>query len=179
MPNHNVSADIADAWGLPTVLAQTTGTNPASPLMMGSGPEAGATGTATPGTPGTAAPASGTPSGQPGGLGPIIWLLPLVFLFIILMSGGAQRKEKKRMAALMSQLKKQDRVLTIGGIIGTVVEVRDDEIVLKIDENSNTRVRFTKNAIQQVLKASEASLTSSGNEPKIEVRAGKGEKATV
>ena len=83
------------------------------------------------------------------------------------------------MQQLLSSLKKQDRVLTIGGLIGTVVEVRDDEVVLKIDENANTRARFTKNAIQQVLKSSDGPATSGNAEPKVEVRAGKGERATV
>jgi preprotein translocase subunit YajC len=114
-------------------------------------------------------------------LGPIIWLLPLLLLFFIFMTGSTQRREKKRMAQLMSNLKKQDKVLTIGGIIGTVAEIRDDEIVLKVDENSNTRMRFTRNAIQQVLKASDVAQLTPGNpvDPKIEVKAGKGERATV
>ena len=98
------------------------------------------------------------------------------------MMGGPQRKEKKRQAQLMANLRKQDKVLTIGGLIGTVVDIRDDEIVLKVDENANTRVRFTRSAIQQILKPGEgpvAAASSNGSEPKIEVRAGKGEKATV
>ena len=36
---------------------------------------------------------------------------------------------------------------TIGGIYGTVVDVRDDEIVLKIDESNNTKMKISPNAI--------------------------------
>jgi preprotein translocase subunit YajC len=182
MPNDLVSVTLDSAWTFPAPLATLAQSTPASPLATGSGPEAGSTTTTTPGTPSTGAPAGGGagPS-QPQGLGPIIWLLPLLLLFFIFMSGGAQRKEKKRMAKLLSDLKKQDRVLTIGGMIGTVVEVRDDEVVLKIDENANTRARFTKNAIQQVLRSSDASPAASTlpSETKVEVKAGRGDKATV
>jgi preprotein translocase subunit YajC len=133
---------------------------------------------AAPAQPGTVATPGTTPTGgpPPSGGSPLFMLLPLVLIMVLLMvmSGGAQRREKKRLAALIAALKKNDRVLTIGGIIGTVYEVRDDEVVLKVDENSNTRVRFTKNAIQQVLKPAEGPAnTAVDQQPQIEVRTGK------
>ena len=54
----------------------------------------------------------------------------------------------------MSAIKKHDRVQTIGGVIGAIVEVKPDEVVLKVDESSNTRITFARSAIQQVLAAS-------------------------
>jgi preprotein translocase subunit YajC len=42
-------------------------------------------------------------------------------------------------------------VQTIGGIIGTVVESRENEVVLKVDETSNTKIKFSRNAIHRVL----------------------------
>jgi len=146
--------------------------------VLGSGPETAATaGGGVVGAP------TGTPAAPPSGSGLGIFLLPIAVLILFtFMMGGTQRKEKKRMAALMANLKKHDKVLTIGGMIGTVVDIRDDEVVLKIDENANTRVRFTRNAIQQIVKASDgpaASSADNGHEPKIEVRAGKAERAAV
>jgi preprotein translocase subunit YajC len=47
--------------------------------------------------------------------------------------------------------KKQQEVRTIGGILGTVLDVRDDEIVLKIDESTNTKMRVSPQAIATVL----------------------------
>ena len=44
-------------------------------------------------------------------------------------------------------LKKNDRVRTIGGIIGTVVDIKGDEITLKVDESNNTKIRVAKDAI--------------------------------
>ena len=75
-------------------------------------------------------------------------LIIVVFWFLIM---GGQRREKKKRAQMLQQLKKNDKVVTIGGIMGTVVEIRDNEVVLKVDESSNTRMRFSRNAIQGVV----------------------------
>jgi preprotein translocase subunit YajC len=52
---------------------------------------------------------------------------------------------------MLNSLQKNTRIRTIGGIIGTVVDVRDDEIILKIDESNNTKIRVLRNAISTVL----------------------------
>lgn len=96
-----------------------------------------------------AAPATGS---APPGAGSMIIPLVLAMLVIMVMStmmGG--RKEKKKRAELMSSLKKNDRVQTIGGIIGSVAEVRKDEVVLRVDESSNVRIRFAKSAISGIV----------------------------
>jgi preprotein translocase subunit YajC len=89
--------------------------------------------------------------GGGGGLGSmwLIFLLVLVVMWVFLI--GGQRKEKKKRAALLAALAKGDRVQTVGGILGTVVEVRDDEVIVKVDENTNARMRFSRSAIQSVL----------------------------
>ncbi len=80
-------------------------------------------------------------------------MLPLMLVFVVLMifTMGSGRKEKKRKAAMLVSLQKNAKVQTAGGIMGTVVEVRDDEVVVKVDESSNTRMRFAKSAISTVL----------------------------
>jgi preprotein translocase subunit YajC len=62
-----------------------------------------------------------------------------------------QRREKKRRAQMLDALKKGDRIQTIGGILGTVVEVREQEVVIKVDENNNTKLHFARAAIQTIL----------------------------
>ena len=64
---------------------------------------------------------------------------------------GGQRKEKKKREAIISAVKKGDRVQTIGGIVGVVSDVRDNEVVVKVDNNTNTRITFAKSAVQTVL----------------------------
>ena len=48
---------------------------------------------------------------------------------------------------MVQTLAKNDKVRTIGGIIGTVVDVKGDEVVLKIDESNNTKIRLSASAI--------------------------------
>ncbi len=107
-------------------------------------------------------------------------MIPLLFVMVavmMLMTTLSGRKEKKKRKALMESLGKGDKVLTIGGQIGVVDSVRDAEVVLRIDENSNAKARFTKASIQQVLESAGkgASEADSGSNGTIEVKT-KGEK---
>jgi preprotein translocase subunit YajC len=98
---------------------------------------------------------SGTPVGPPppaGGGFPIMLVLLVPLGLIILMQVMSSKKDRRRRADLLSSIKKHDRVQTSGGIIGTIVEIRDEDVLLKVDEGSNTRIRFAKSAIQQVVR---------------------------
>lgn len=142
-------APVHSGWTF--VLAQTSGSSDsASPLMMGAGPESG-----TASTPATGATPAQPQSQPPGSSFMFIVLGALVF-FMVFQTIMGGRRERKARQAMMSALKKHDRVVTIGGLIGTVVDIDDHEVVLRIDENANTRVRFTKPSIQTVLNASTA-----------------------
>ena len=97
-----------------------------------------------------------------GALGPMVTLvLPLVVLyyFIIL---RPQRNTEKSHKTLLANLKKNDRVVTIGGIYGVVVNVQreSDEVTIKVDESTNTKLRFTFNAIARVIADDEPSEKS-------------------
>ena len=48
---------------------------------------------------------------------------------------------------MVQSLGKNDRVRTIGGIIGTVVDIKGDEITLKVDESTNTKIKIVSSAI--------------------------------
>ncbi len=99
----------------------------------------------------TSAPAAG-----PGGGGtdsffrtflPILLMIGVFYFFLF----RSQRGEQKKMNDMLGALKKGDRVQTVGGIIGTVVEVRDQEVVVKVDESNNVKMRFIRGAIKTVL----------------------------
>jgi preprotein translocase subunit YajC len=96
----------------------------------------------------------GNPPPRTNDFSMIYLLLPLALVFIMLSMGG--RKEKKKRAKMMAAMGKGDKVQTVGGILGTVVEMRDDEIVVKVDENANTRLRFSRTAIQTILESKNA-----------------------
>ena len=54
---------------------------------------------------------------------------------------------------MVKSLTKNDKIHTIGGIIGTVIDVRDEEITIKIDESNNTKMKITPGAVRTVLTA--------------------------
>lgn len=80
---------------------------------------------------------------------PLIQFLPLILIFVVmylfLMRGP--RKQQQKHKQMVQSLNKNDRVRTIGGILGTVVDVKGDEVTLKIDESSNTKIRVSTSAI--------------------------------
>ena len=63
--------------------------------------------------------------------------------------GGPQRKQQKEMEQFRNSLKKGDKVVTAGGIYGTIAEVKENEryVVLRID--SDTKIRVDKSSIQK------------------------------
>lgn len=105
---------------------------------------------ADPNAPGGNAPPPQGSGGLFGGQFLFIMLIVLVIMMLFTFSGG--RKERKRKAEMLRNLAKGNRVQTVGGIIGSVVEVRENEIIVKVDENANTRLHFTKAAIASVLE---------------------------
>jgi len=70
-----------------------------------------------------------------------------VLMYLLLFRGP--RKKQQEHKQLMQALAKNDRVQTIGGIIGTVVDIKDDEITLKIDESNNTKIKIVRSAISR------------------------------
>jgi preprotein translocase subunit YajC len=84
---------------------------------------------------------------------PII-LLIIVFWFYLLMIRPQQKQEQKR-KEMIAALKKNDKVLTSGGIYGTVVSVDNDSdrVMVRVDDDKGVRMAFSKTAIARVLEA--------------------------
>jgi preprotein translocase subunit YajC len=71
-------------------------------------------------------------------------LLLVIMYFILFRSPKKREQEHHKM---IQSLKKNDKVRTIGGIIGVIVDVKDDEITLKVDESTNTKIKVIPSAI--------------------------------
>ena len=99
---------------------------------------------------------------QPGqGLPPVVHffiLMFLIFMVMYLLVMRPQRKKERQRKEMLSQIKKNDKVMTIGGIHGTVISVRPDEVVLKIDDNANVRVHFSRSSIARIIVEEEGEL---------------------
>jgi preprotein translocase subunit YajC len=68
-----------------------------------------------------------------------------ILMYVILFRGPRRKQQQHRQ--MVQTLEKNDRVRTIGGIIGTVVDVKGDEITLKVDESNNTKIKVVTSAI--------------------------------
>lgn len=108
----------------------------------------------------TATPTSSSPPNAPPN-----YLFPLLivgmFAILIIPTFFSQRKEKKKREELMNSIRKGDKVLTLGGVIGHVVDLDGSEVILRVEDG---RIRFAKSAVQQVLEAK--SGATSNVEPK-------------
>lgn len=96
---------------------------------------------------------TGTPAPPGGGDSFFRFFLPLILMFVIfywLMYRG-QKKERQKQVDLLNAIKKGDRIQTIGGVFGSIVEVREHEVVVKVDESNNVKIRFNRAAVKEIL----------------------------
>ena len=84
-------------------------------------------------------------------LAQVLQFLPLILMFVIIyfLMIRPQQQRAKETARMLSALKKGDRVVTTGGIVGTVVGLDENRTMLRIADD--VRVEFLKSAITQVL----------------------------
>lgn len=89
---------------------------------------------------------------SPGGM--LSMLLPFILMFVVmyfLILRPQKRKERER-KALLSRVKKNDRVVTGGGIHGLVTSVRENEVILRVDDAKDVKIKVDRSAIVAVLE---------------------------
>ena len=79
-------------------------------------------------------------------------LVFVIFYFLII---RPQNKKQKETKSMLASLKKGDKVVSIGGIHGTIQSIKDDTVVLRID--ANTKLTFSRSAISNVAEQSRPS----------------------
>lgn len=79
-----------------------------------------------------------------------------VFLVMYFLVVRPQKKKEKETKAMLEAMKKGDKVISIGGIRGTVKQVKDDTVIVVIDNKDNT-LEFNRSAIATVLDPSKES----------------------
>ena len=77
--------------------------------------------------------------------------IALMIAVMYLIFFRAPRKKQQEHKRMVESLEKNDKVRTIGGIIGTVVDVKGDEVTLKVDEATNTKIKVVVSAIGKKL----------------------------
>lgn len=76
-------------------------------------------------------------------------ILGVFFYFVII---RPQKKEQKKMNAMLSTLAIGDCVLTNGGFYGVIIDITDDTVIVEFGNNKNCRIPMQKSAIAQVEK---------------------------
>lgn len=93
------------------------------------------------------------PAAQQGSwLSSILMLVVILAIFYFLIIRPQQKRQKQHQA-MLAALKKGDRVVTFSGLYGTIVDLTEDKVVLRVNES--TRLTFERNAIKAVLNNEE------------------------
>ncbi len=85
-------------------------------------------------------------SAQPGNSSWSMWvMLVLIFVVMWFFMIRPQRKQQKELQKFREGLKKGDKIVTIGGIYGTVAEVKEKTLLIEVD--GNVKLRVDKNSV--------------------------------
>ncbi len=87
------------------------------------------------------------PAAQGGSPWSMIIMIALMFLVMYFFMIRPQRKQQKELQAFRDSLKKGDKVVTIGGIYGTIVEIKEHHALIEVD--NNVKIRVSKQALQK------------------------------
>ena len=104
-----------------------------------------------------AADTAATGQQQPTGMG-VQLILSLVLMFVLLyfMAIRPQKKEQKRVQAMLAELAVGDTVLTTSGFYGVIIDINGDDVIVEFGNNKNCRIPMQKAAIVQIEKPEDA-----------------------
>ena len=87
-------------------------------------------------------------------------MVQLVIIYAVVLGGmwfllmRPQKKEQKRVQAMINEMEVGDTVLTTGGFYGVLIDISDEDVIVEFGSNKNCRIPMQKAAIAQVEKAS-------------------------
>ncbi len=91
-------------------------------------------------------------AGNSFGLGMMVVIYGLFFVAMYFLMMRPQKKEQKRVAAMIAALELGDYVLTTSGFYGSVIDINDDTVIVEFGNNKNCRIPMDKSAISRVEK---------------------------
>ena len=91
-------------------------------------------------------------AGSGAGIVMVVYVV-LIGAFVYFMMIRPQKKEQKRMSAMVSSMEIGDSVITNSGFYGIIIDITDDTIIVEFGNNKNCRIPMQKTAIAQVEKA--------------------------
>ena len=90
-----------------------------------------------------------------GMVGAIVWMVVLFGIMYFLML-RPQKKEQKRLQAMLNDMEVGDSIVTTGGIYGVVIDMTEEDVIVEFGNNKNCRIPMRKQAIAEVEKAGSA-----------------------
>lgn len=99
--------------------------------------------------------AAAAQTGGTAGLLGMVVIYGLFFVAIWFFMFRPQKKEQKRVQAMLSSLEIGDSVLTTAGFYGEIIHIEDDTVIVEFGNNRNCRIPMEKSAISRVEKATE------------------------
>lgn len=86
-------------------------------------------------------------------------LFTMILIYAVIIGGfwfllmRPQKKEQKRVAAMIAEMEVGDTVLTTSGFYGVIIDITEDDVIVEFGSNKNCRIPMQKTAIAQVEKA--------------------------
>ena len=90
-----------------------------------------------------------------GMVGAIVWMVVLFGIMYFLML-RPQKKEQKRLQAMLNDMEVGDSIVTTSGFYGVVIDMTEDDVIVEFGNNKNCRIPMRKQAIAEVEKAGSA-----------------------
>ena len=87
-------------------------------------------------------------------IGTIVWMV-ILFGMMYFMLFRPQKKEQKRINAMLADMEVGDAVVTTGGFYGVIIDITEEEVIVEFGNNKNCRIPIKKGAIADVEKASD------------------------
>lgn len=88
-------------------------------------------------------------------VGAIIWMVVLFGIMYFLML-RPQKKEQKRLQAMLNDMEVGDSIVTTSGFYGVIIDMTDEDVIVEFGNNKNCRIPMRKQAIAEVEKAEKA-----------------------
>ena len=90
-----------------------------------------------------------------GMVGAIVWMVVLFGIMYFLML-RPQKKEQKRLQAMLNDMEVGDSIVTTGGFYGVVIDMTEEDVIVEFGNNKNCRIPMRKQAIAEVEEAGSA-----------------------
>ena len=87
-----------------------------------------------------------------GMVGAIVWMVVLFGIMYFLML-RPQKKEQKRLQAMLNDMEVGDSIVTTGGFYGVVIDMTEEDVIVEFGNNKNCRIPMRKQAIAEVEKS--------------------------